>query len=62
LPPYTPQFNPIELVFSELKLIFRKLKHKNLIEDINYSINNVNVNNFIKYVNHSLSYINNYKN
>jgi transposase len=62
LPPYTPQFNPIELVFSEMKTLFRKLKHTNIIEDINYTINNINTNNFISYVNYSLNCINNYKN
>jgi len=62
LPPYTPQFNPIELVFSEMKTLFRKLKHTNIIEDIIYTINNINTNNFISYVNYSLNCINNYKN
>ena len=52
-PAYSPEFNPIELVFSEIKNIFRKLEHNNLEEDIEISINNVNS---------SLEFINKYRN
>ena len=61
-PAYSPEFNPIELVFSEIKTNFRKLKHENLEEDINTSINNVNTDNFIKYYNHSLKFFDKYRN
>ena len=33
-PLYTPEFNPIELIFNKLKTEFKKLNHKNLIDDI----------------------------
>ena len=61
-PAYSPEFNPIELVFSEIKTIFRKLEHENLEKDIITSINNVNTNNFNNYYNHSLKFIHEYRN
>ena len=40
-PAYSPEFNPIEETFSEIKRIFRKENdHSNLILSINNSINN----------------------
>lgn len=56
-PPYTPDFNPIEMVFSEIKYYYRKYLHNNIIIDINESIKQVNTNNFINYYNYSLSKI-----
>ena len=38
-PAYTPEFNPIENVFSCIKTAFRKLNHDNIIKDIKESIN-----------------------
>lgn len=38
VPAYTPEFNPIELVFSKLKAQFRKLDHLNIKSDITASI------------------------
>ena len=38
-PPYTPEFNPIELVFNKLKTEFRKITHKNNKEEIIYCLN-----------------------
>ncbi len=61
-PPYSPEFNPIELVFSEIKTIFRKLEHKKLETDIIISIAGVNTNNFQNYYNHSLKFIHEYRN
>jgi len=61
-PAYSPEFNPIELVFSEIKTIFRKLEHENLDIDILTSIACVNTNNFKNYYNHSLKFINKYRN
>lgn len=45
--PYSPLFNPIELIFGEIKKYFRNLEHINIDNDIHNSINNVN-NNIIK--------------
>lgn len=47
--PYSPLFNPIELIFGEIKKYFRNLEHININidNDIHNSINNVN-NNIIK--------------
>ena len=56
-PPYTPEFNPIEMVFSEIKNIFRKfVYHDNIESNIFESISKVNTNNLIKY------YIKSYEN
>ena len=58
LPPYTPQFNPIELVFAEIKNNYRKIKHNNIVDDIKNAINNTNQNNFYNYYSCSLKHIN----
>jgi len=61
-PAYSPEFNPIEETFSEIKRIFRKDDdHSNLILSINNSINNCNKENFIKYFNHSMNIIYKYR-
>ena len=41
-PAYTPEFNPIELFFSNVKQHYKKLDHTDLINDINVSINKTN--------------------
>jgi len=61
-PAYSPEFNPIEESFSEIKRIFRREDdHSNLILSINNSINNCNKENFIKYFNHSMNIIYKYR-
>ena len=61
-PPYSPEFNPIEETFSEIKRIFRKdNNHSDLILSINNSINNCNKENLKKYFNHSLNIIYKYR-
>ena len=40
-PPYTPEFNPIELIFNKLKTEFKKLDHKNIYNDINKCLNKI---------------------
>ena len=61
-PAYSPEFNPIEETFSEIKRIFRKENdHSNLILSINNSINNCNKGDFIKYFNHSMNIIYKYR-
>lgn len=62
LPPYTPEFNPIEEVFAELKIIYRKLAHTNLNEDIELTINHLNNTNINKYYKHSIETMIKYKN
>ena len=62
-PAYSPDFNPIERVFSELKRNFRKIEHHNNLKDnIITIINNFNNDNLIKYYNCSLKYIYQYRN
>jgi transposase len=62
-PGYSPDFNPIERVFSELKRSFRKIEHHNNLKDnIITIINNFNNDNLIKYYNCSLKYIYQYRN
>ena len=55
-PPYTPEFNPIELIFNKLKTEFKKLDHKNIYNDIKKCKEDV-----INSINHSLKIINSYK-
>ena len=62
IPPYTPEFNPIELIFSILKTHFRKLKHNNLIEDIYNTLTEVKKESFLKCYTHVISVFNKYKN
>ena len=38
IPAYSPIFNPIELVFSQLKSAFKKMDHVNMEADIKKSI------------------------
>ena len=62
-PAYSPDFNPIERVFSELKRNFRKIEHHNNLKDnIITTINTFNNDNLIKYYNCSLKYIHQYRN
>ena len=44
LPAYTPEFNPIEILFSQIKSTFRQLDHSNLKDAIIKSINSINTN------------------
>jgi len=61
-PPYTPEFNPIELIFNTIKSKFRKLDHFDLKEDIIESINSITLDNIEKSIYHSLKSIVSYKN
>jgi len=62
IPPYSPELNPIELVFSELKRIFRNNDYlTNLEERIEYSIKLLNISNFQKYFNKTITVIKSYK-
>ena len=44
IPAYSPDFNPIEMVFSKVKTEYRKLNHTNIEEDIINSISKVTSN------------------
>lgn len=59
-PPYTPEFNPIEIIFSKMKTIYRNLKHDNIINEINDIIKNININDLNNCYNHTKSIIKNY--
>ena len=60
-PPYSPEFNPIELIFNKLKTEFKKLNHKNLIDDIKQCLKKITNEDINKSLNHSLKFINKYK-
>ena len=54
-PPYSPQFNPIEMVFSKMKTIYRKLNYRNaslMEENIVQSINSITTGNLQAYFSH----------
>ena len=40
-PAYSPEFNPIELIFSKIKINFRKKNHDNLKQYVIDSINSI---------------------
>ena len=60
-PPYSPEFNPIELIFNKLKKEYRKLDHKNLEFDIEYCLRKLTNSDLNNCINHSFKFINNYK-
>ena len=59
---YSPEFNPIETVFGQIKMNYKKLTHENMIEDIRTSINSLIPENFINHYNKSLEFISTYRN
>ena len=59
---YSPDFNPIETVFGQIKMNYKKLTHENMIEDIRTSINSLIPENFINHYNKSLEFISTYRN
>jgi len=59
IPPYSPQCNPIEEVFSELKRKYRSCNEDNFIDKIKLSITKLNPNNFEGYFYHSIQFIQN---
>lgn len=63
IPPYSPDFNPIENYFSEAKRIFRRYNnHELLKDDIIRAINETNKENLIKYYERSFKFIEKYSN
>ena len=57
IPPYTPQCNPIEELFSEIKRKYRQSNEINMKKKIINSINNVNKKNIPSYYLHSENFI-----
>jgi transposase len=60
-PAYTPEFNPIELMFNKCKNNFKKLDHTNIIEDIKISLNTITHENCQHFYDHANKIINTYK-
>ena len=58
-PPYTPEYNPIELLFNKLKADYRNIEvhDENISEDIKKCLENVTKDNFNKFINHSFQII-----
>ena len=61
IPPYSPEFNPIELIFSKMKTKFRSLDHNNLLRDIETSIKIINQSDLEKCYYHTIKCIKEYK-
>jgi transposase len=60
-PPYSPEFNPIELAFNKVKSEFRKLKHDSLLDDIKESFKTITKDNCISFYNKTKEFINKYQ-
>jgi transposase len=60
-PAYSPEFNPIELLFNKLKTEYRKMEHKNIKDDIKRCLFKISQEHSINFINHSLKIINTYK-
>ena len=61
IPAYTPEFNPIEQVFNQIKNNFRKYDHTNIIVDIEKSLSVIKKEHLINYYNNTIKIINSYK-
>lgn len=59
-PPYSPEFNPIEIIFSKMKTLYRNLEHINIIDDIINTINKINKNDLSNSYKHTFNIIKNY--
>jgi len=53
IPPYSPQYNPIEEVFSFMKRHIKNLSNKNIIKKLNNSIKQIKKTHLLNYYNHS---------
>ena len=60
-PAYTPEFNPIELMFNKCKIEFKKLDHTNIVNDINDTLNKITLNDCQQFYNHVNTILNTYK-
>ena len=61
IPAYTPEFNPIEQVFNQIKNEFRKHNHTNIQADIETSLSVVSADNLNNYYNNTIKTINKHK-
>lgn len=61
IPAYTPEFNPIEQVFNQIKIEFRKYDHTNMIDDIEKSLLIIKSDQLNNYFNNTIKIINSYK-
>ncbi len=52
-PPYSPEFNPIENLFSKLKTLFRKMEHIDIIFEIKDLIKKITTSNLKNCYNHT---------
>lgn len=56
IPPYSPQFNPIEETFSQFKRNLNHFKKYTIIHKIIKSINLISSTNLLNYYNHSFPF------
>lgn len=55
IPPYSPEFNPIEEMFSQMKRNIKECNNKNTIMKINRSIKKIKKEHLLNYYNHSFN-------
>lgn len=55
IPPYSPQYNPIEEVFSQIKSYIKECTNNNVIKKFIKSIKKVKKNNLVNYYKHSFN-------
>lgn len=60
-PPYSPEFNPIELAFNKVKCKYRKLEHENMLNDIQQSFATITSNDCQGFYRHANKFIQKYK-
>ena len=60
-PPYSPEFNPIELAFNKIKRNYRKCNHENMEDDINQSFETITSIDCQGFYKHSNDFIQKYK-
>ena len=56
-PAYSPDFNPIECIFSKLKTLYRKLEHNNIIEEVKSVINKITESDLLNCYNYTKKFI-----
>ena len=59
-PPYSPEFNPIELAFNKVKRNYRKCDHENMLNDINQSFETITSSDCQGFYKHSYDFIQKY--
>ena len=60
-PPYSPEFNPIELAFNKVKGKYRQLEHDDMLNDINKSFATITSTDCKGFYEHSNKFIEKYK-